>query len=1188
MMKCPSDERLERFLGERLSTAECAALEEHLARCARCQQRLHELTSDPTLERWRNLLAQRHENEGTPGWASLDGLAPMPPARAAGQKDPVRDTEPAAARGADAPPGAPFTHLGGDGGTVGRAAEPAPWPAVPGYEVLGELGRGGMGVVYRARQAGLNRFVALKMIRAGDRAGADALARFSREAEAAGRLRHPNLVQVYEVGWHEGLPFFCLEYVDGGSLAERLDGVPHLARPAAALVEVLARAMHYVHECGIVHRDLKPSNILLQIADCSLPIDQPQTAICDLRSARPKITDFGLAKLLDEDARLTRSGVIVGTPGYMAPEQVIAGPQPVGPAADVYALGAILYELLSGRPPFVGPTALDTVEQVVHAEPVPPRRLQPRVPSNLETVCLKCLHKEPQKRYASALDLAEDLHRFLAGIPIQARPSGTWERGFKWAKRRPAVAALVTVSFLAVLSFAVGGWWHNVQLRRANQIAEDRRQAAQDQESEARSNLYRSLVGEARALRQAGRDGYRVKAWGLLQQALHLETPQRNLLELRQEAVASLGDFVGLEPRTWSDLPADIRTIDLHPDSLHLAVGLEDGTVLVRNIRTGKQTPLPREHRAPVVSLAIGADGKRMASADLGGIIKVWQSDPVTLWACTKTIEIAPPKSLSTPGQSRFETVSVALGPGSKTLAFCSSDQSEVSVQNLADGIRAVPFSGREGDHLHGLAFSPDGSLFAAGYERKGAHSTMVWASSTPHTPIAELPIGDIVGRIAFSPDGRFLAVAGGQPGLTVYRTSDFTSYRFVGGDFPKGLAFSPDSQTVALTATDRGLIRLWKFSSNRFEAVLEAPGPGYANSVLFSGDGKSLVAASRKAVRIWDCGGCSEKLNLSGQEGGVPGVAFSPDGTLLVSAGKDNTFKIWNPATGQPIRPPLTGFDDPESVAFSPDGKWLATGDGGVGLRMWAVESWQELPAPEHQLDLISSSAFSPDGRYFAACGKGVTLWRMEYRPANEGKKARLSLESPARLSTSPVAYLCFDSASSLLAWADHAGARLHVWDLVHSRPHPFPPDARPVIAYRSLAFHPRSKHLGFIGPRLVPEFWDVAAGQRALSFDGEELGNGTTFPAGVVGRSEIGDTGIIALSADGAWLAQQGSAVKIWDVDKKDLLLVLPEERSTPWCFAWSPDKRRLAVGSCDGSLVIWNIPKIRSQLAEIGLDW
>jgi serine/threonine protein kinase len=268
---------------------------------------------------------------------------------------------------------------------------------VPGYEVLGELGRGGMGVVYKARQTGLNRLVALKMLRAWDGASGNASARFYREAEAAGRMRHPNLVQIYEVGTHASLPFLSLEYVEGGSLAEHLTGVPLPIRPAVALMETLARGMHYAHERGIVHRDLKPANVLLAISDQQPALScaqegetRPLTADGYVRMAVPKITDFGLAKLLDEDVRLTRTGLIVGTPSYMAPEQVLPGGQPVGPAADVYALGVILYELLSGRPPFVGETPLDTAEQVVHAEPVPLRRL------NAKTIVQKRSTKRPR------------------------------------------------------------------------------------------------------------------------------------------------------------------------------------------------------------------------------------------------------------------------------------------------------------------------------------------------------------------------------------------------------------------------------------------------------------------------------------------------------------------------------------------------------------------------------------------------------------------------------------------------------------------------------------------------------------------------------------------------------------------------------------------------------------------------
>jgi tetratricopeptide (TPR) repeat protein len=305
------------------------------------------------------------------------------------------------------------------------------WPTVPGYEILGVLGRGGMGVVYKARQIGLGRLVALKMILAGAHAGPDAVSRFRREAEAAARLQHPHIVQIHEIGVHDGLPYLSLEYVEGGSLAQKLAGTPLPPRQAAQLVETLARVVHVAHQRGIVHRDLKPGNVLLG------------------DDGTPKVADFGLAKRLDDPAGQTASGDILGTPSYMAPEQAGGKHRPVGPAVDTYALGAILYDLVTGRPPFKAASAMGTVWQVLHQEPVPPRQLQPKLPRDLETICLKCLRKEPSKRYGSAGDLADDLHRFLHGEPIRARPVRVWERGVKWAKRRPLMA--VEVVLLAVV-----------------------------------------------------------------------------------------------------------------------------------------------------------------------------------------------------------------------------------------------------------------------------------------------------------------------------------------------------------------------------------------------------------------------------------------------------------------------------------------------------------------------------------------------------------------------------------------------------------------------------------------------------------------------------------------------------------------------------------------------------------------
>jgi tetratricopeptide (TPR) repeat protein len=324
-----------------------------------------------------------------------------------------------------------LTHIGPNGAPREAPANFAP----PGYEILSELGRGGMGVVYKARQKSLNRLVALKVILGAGHAGSDQLARFRAEATIAAQLQHSNIVQVFEVGEHDGQPFFSLELVEGGSLADRLKGEPQPHREAAELVRTLALAVHHAHERGFVHRDLKPSNVL--IADSRSAIPNLQSAI--------KITDFGLAKQQAIESHLTASGAIMGTPSYMAPEQAAGDGQAIGPATDVYALGAILYEALTGRPPFRAASAMDTVMQVLHDDPVPPSRLQPKLPRDVETICLKCLAKKPEQRYTSAAALAEDLGRFLGGSTILARPASPVTKLWKWAYRHPALAAIVFI-----------------------------------------------------------------------------------------------------------------------------------------------------------------------------------------------------------------------------------------------------------------------------------------------------------------------------------------------------------------------------------------------------------------------------------------------------------------------------------------------------------------------------------------------------------------------------------------------------------------------------------------------------------------------------------------------------------------------------------------------------------------------
>jgi serine/threonine protein kinase/predicted Zn-dependent protease len=366
-----------------------------------------------------------------------------------------------------------------------RAATSSPLPTVEGYEILGELGRGAMGVVYKARHVRLNRAVALKMILAGAYAGSRDRARFETEAQAIARLQHPHIVQIHEIGEQVGRPFVCLELVQGGSLAQKLAGRPLPPRQAAELVEMVARAVHYAHEQQVLHRDLKPANVLLAPSDSRRGIRFGDSEGASYHE--PKITDFGLAKLLDgepdsPDGTATHeSRTPVGTPPYMAPEQVtITGATQRGSltgggrAIDVYALGAILYETLTGRPPFLAATVYETLQQVCALEPVPPRRLQPQVPRDLETICLACLRKDPHRRYATALDVADDLRRFLDGRPIRQRPPAAWEPAWKWARRRPAAATLVVLGALALIAAVVGSSYY---LRHREQWA--RRDAAE-------------------------------------------------------------------------------------------------------------------------------------------------------------------------------------------------------------------------------------------------------------------------------------------------------------------------------------------------------------------------------------------------------------------------------------------------------------------------------------------------------------------------------------------------------------------------------------------------------------------------------------------------------------------------------------------------------------------------------------
>jgi serine/threonine protein kinase/predicted Zn-dependent protease len=490
-----------------------------------------------------------------------------------------------------------------------------------------------MGVVYWVWQSGLNRPAALKMLLAGAHAGPDELARFQTEAEAVARLQHPHIVQVYEIGEHEGRPYLVLEYVDGGSLDRKLDGTPLPAALAARWMEALARAMHYAHQRGVIHRDLKPGNILLQrkseirnpksettSKDQNPKSETPGRPVSVLPDSGlgivsdfgfrisdfiPKITDFGLAKLLvGGDTNQTQTGSVLGTPSYMAPEQAAGRPKEVGPATDVHALGAILYTMLTGLPPFRGLTALETLEQVQLHEPVPPTRLQSKVPRDLETICLKCLQKEPRKRYASAQALADDLGRFLGGEPIQARPTPAWERAGKWARRRPTAAALAAVSSLAVLALLSVSLWFNAKLQAAlDQTQEEKRRTEEHrarlvEQAQVEYERVQALRDETQKLLLAGQAATARKDW--LGARLHLSRARAKL-----DGEGELADLAAHVDRVLTEAEAELNACT----NYHRFQELRDEALFHGTLFTGMDLPANLEATRTAAWQALGLFG---------------------------------------------------------------------------------------------------------------------------------------------------------------------------------------------------------------------------------------------------------------------------------------------------------------------------------------------------------------------------------------------------------------------------------------------------------------------------------------------------------------------------------------------------------------------------------------------------
>jgi WD40 repeat protein/predicted Ser/Thr protein kinase len=896
---------------------------------------------------------------------------------------------------------------------------PAPPDFPSGYEKVEEIGRGGMGIVYKARQlAADGRLVAVKLMQmTPGTEGDDMRTRFLAEIKAVSRLKHPNIVPIYEVGVSAGQPFFSMELIDGKNLKDFAGGKRMEPERAAELIETVARAVQHAHERGVLHRDLKPSNILIS------------------QDGTPHLADFGLAKLEGVRA-ITRTNEMLGTPHYMAPEQANVNLE-VTTRADIYSLGVILYELLTGRPPFQGDGLFAVLEQVMHSEPVPPRRLRRDVARDLETICLKCLEKGPRRRYASASGVAEDLRRFLAGEPIVARPVSTTERLVKWARRKPGLAILgVTVlaacAVVIVLSVtllvlterrAQDQAEHQLKLDQKDgelQTQEEQLQAKEEQNQQ--EDYYRriALVAWALDIGDAGRarqllEGCPVRRrdyeWHHLDRRCRVlrtyTVPTRFILRTvtalspdgRRLAVTGDGGVGLLDAETGKvvfTLPQAKGCFELvfssdgsrlaTPERESVAPGAPEPVVRVWDVSTGKETMAPAGRWRPV--LPIGPSGLRVVEQTENG------AEVVKDWGKRKALFVLPkgavPKALSQDGRSVEVTVH-HLEAAAKGKTRRPWDVT-VAVWDVVTGRECLRFRGA----LETSAFSPDGGLFAV-----ADHHQPDWGE-----PYQEVKLGDVkqgrmlepirvkaftISVMSFSPDNKRLVLGGSRAQRPFIKVFDVGSGReLYEHEFPSldpraGLlhaAFFPDSKRIL--SVHRGISHVWDVTPEREVRSVRHDRPKVDASQIeaLSPDGRHRASPrDGNTVEVRDARTGQALLTLRGHTSKVTRVAYSPDGGSLATASLDKTVRVWDARTGREVRRLGAGPVQFFAVAYSWDGRWLAAGgrnaQGGVvggAVTVWDVGTWQPRwgMTPQLQGQAIHALTFSPNGKRLVTASAG------------------------------------------------------------------------------------------------------------------------------------------------------------------------------------------------------------------------
>ncbi len=1055
------------------------------------------------------------------------------------------------------------------------------------YQILEELGHGGMGVVYKARQMNLNRIVALKMILTGEHADQRERARLRKEAEATATLDHPNIVKIFDIGEHEGMPYLEMEYVSGGNLTRMLRSMPQPIRWAARLTETVARAIHVAHQRGIVHRDINPSNILMTTEGV------------------PKITDFGLAKFLRADAGHSQNGVLLGTPSYMAPEQVSDG-RKVGAATDVYAIGVMLYEMLTGTPPFRGLTPMETLCQVMEGEVVPPSRLRHGLPIDVETICLKCLARNPAQRYRNARELADDLRRFQNREAILARRTPKLQLAAQWARREPYAAGFLGLSLLLLSTLIVISVAYSLHLRN---VLEELR------EQQQRNMTQGYLSGTARDVASRRQTETERRFYDAQLNRVY-EHSRRNETEVAIEIFDALNrDYdpeaeVGFE---WRYIDALIHRSEsvLHvssassgvvdcvavsADGLSLVSGDHEGKVQLWDVARGASTLFNINagvYSIRQVALACDESGKAVALAAVSvgegrtSSVSIWDvSRPTSPWTLPDRLEETADLDFSAGGrrlavrcrpkpESEWETRFYEFARGewsrdggaTRTGATCQRSTvqgNRIAVGN-ADGTVAVRGLASGRDELLRLpksgvpillAFSEAGDRLAVGCADR---AVVVWDLASKRV-LAELTVSDGPPRfLDFCLEGESLIVAEGDETLAIHSLRPPSVRRVLPtqGGPPTAIAVSRRGDRLAIGCEDAP-VALWNL-----EAVYEGPQTigrlSAADNLIFSPDGRSLFMTFREPmIRVWRMDRTPHPRRiLAGHSREAWTVAFSRDGGILASGADDHMIKLWDVATGERLTAAAAHSQTVSSLAFSPIRDELASVSLDGSLKLWSLARDPSKPGVvlKHIRTLRDSNqsqlrcvAYSADGSMLAASGLApdVLIWSLD-SPSPPRIIAKAHREMVTALAFSP-------ASPDQLASASCDGS-LKIWNVKTG-------DQRMVKqangSLTSLAFSPTATRIATSGqPRLIAS-WDT----------------NTRNPL----RDVIGHPGVVrsmSFSIDGLTIATgcDDGKVRLCDAETNQIILSLDGHHARINGVAFSPDGRTLASCSHAGEVFLWN---------------